>query len=368
MIIRSEELKKVCSNILFAIDNNSTSQITETLEMYTEDHFLYLAVTNHEYFVKVRVDIHDKVDFKVSVSADLFLKLVSKITSETAEFKVEDNCLFVIGNGTYRLPLIFDGESLLELPEITIDNVLNSFSIERKILNSILSYNSKELSKKYVVANPVQTMYYIDNNGCITFTTGACVNKFSLPTTIKFLLPDKIVKLFKLFSDDNVNFVYGKDSLENGIIQTKVKFYTDNEELTAIISSGDDLISNVPEEAIRNRAFKVYDYSVTLNKQLVLNAIDRMLIFTNKSLVPCGKFTFKDDHVVISDDSDINFESIYYENTSNIGSYSAVFDFIDLKTIISGIKSDYFTFNFGDGQSAVIVDKDIYNVIPECVI
>ena len=58
----------------------------------------------------------------------LFLKLISQITTETIDLNIVDNHVVVKGNGIYKLPLIFDGEKLLKLPEIRINNVTNSYN------------------------------------------------------------------------------------------------------------------------------------------------------------------------------------------------------------------------------------------------
>ena len=192
MIIRCEELQKVCSKILFAVDASNNSIITETLEMNTDANYLYMSITNREYFVKVKLDIQKEVEFSATVAADVFLKLVSKMTTETIEFSTQNNYLIVKGNGTYKLPMIYEGDTLLKLPEITIDNITSQFDVSRHILNSITNYNSKELSKKHVVSNPVQSMYYIDEKGCITFTRGA----FVIVSVSLELLPVTLISSF----------------------------------------------------------------------------------------------------------------------------------------------------------------------------
>ncbi len=369
MIIRCSELQKICSKILLAVDNNISSNINETLAIYTEANFLYLAVTNREYFVKIKLDIQEEIEFNATVAADLFLKLISKMTTETVEFKFVDNYLIIIGNGTYKLPMIYDGDELLKLPEISIDNVTSTFDVNTSVLHSIANYNSKELSKKFVAANPVQNLYYIDNKGCITFTSGACVNKFTLQTTVKFLLNDKIVKLFKLFTEEIVSVNYGNDTLTNGVVQSKIKLKTDSVELTAIINSDENMINSVPESAIRQRAFDNYDYSVVINKKSILDAVDRILLFSETSLSSYGKLIFSKDRVCLSNEREDNSESIYYENNlENDIDYTAIFDLTDLRLIISGVKSDYITLNFGNGQAAVLIENNIYNIIPECIV
>jgi hypothetical protein len=200
MILRIEEMQNACGKFLAAVDSNNLSILTETLKIKTEGRNLYISVTNREYFAKVRIEIDTEVEFHATVNANLFLKLISQITTDTIELNIVDNSLVLKGNGTYKLPLIYDGDKLLELPEINIYNPTVNFVIKSETLLSILQYNSKELTKG-VISKPVQKLYYVDELGAITFTNGACVNSFSLTQPIKVLFNNRLVKLFKLFKD-----------------------------------------------------------------------------------------------------------------------------------------------------------------------
>ena len=116
-------------------------------------------------------------------------------------------------------------------------------------------------------------------------------------------------------------------------------------------------------------AFDTYSHAIVINKNLVLDAIDRILLFSKNVLVSYGKFEFSKDKLVINSLDGDTVESIYYENALDDElDYSAVFDLNDLKLTFSGVKSDYATMNFGNEKSAVVVDKNIYNIIPECVL
>jgi hypothetical protein len=128
------------------------------------------------------------------------------------------------------------------------------------------------------------------------------------------------------------------------------------------------MLSNVPEEAIRNMAFDNYEYSVVINKKLLLEAIDRILLFTESSTVPYGKFDFNKNNVILSNMQGDNSESVYYENESNNDiTYSAIFDLADFKLIVSGVKANYIILSFGNNQAVVLIEDNIYNLIPECI-
>ena len=87
---------------------------------------------------------------------------------------------------------------MLEIPVITIENKTLEMNINSSVLDSIVTYNSRQLAIGSV-AKPVQKMFYVDNKGCITFTTGACVNSFELEKPFSLLLNSRLVNLFKLF-------------------------------------------------------------------------------------------------------------------------------------------------------------------------
>nr|DAG27794.1 MAG TPA: hypothetical protein [Caudoviricetes sp.] len=374
MIIRIEKLQNACKNILTAVDSNTLSTITETLELVTVDNYLYMNVTNREYFAQVKIDIGEVVDFHATVNATLFLKLISQITTDTVELNIKDNYVVVVANGTYKLPLIFDGDKLLELPEIEIKNVTNEFEIDSDILTSILQYNSKELLKG-TIARPVQRLYYVDEKGAITFTSGACVNSFNLPQEVKLLFNDRLVKLFKLFDGSKVNLKIGYDNISEDIIQTKVSFTSTDIKLTAILSCDDSLLSKVPVSAIRGIATAEYPYSININKEYLLQAISRLLLFNTLSgsrdiVKPYSILEFGKDSVIIYDVKKENKEVVNYNNTVlDIDEpYTAILDLPELKATLETCNEPYLNINFGNNTSIVLTRGRITNVIPECVV
>lgn len=374
MILRIEEMQSACSKILAAVDSNNLSILTETLQIKTEGRNLYISVTNREYFARVRIEIDSDIEFHATVNANLFLKLISQITTDTIELTVAENTLILKGNGTYKLPLIFDGDVLLELPEINIMNPTVNFTINSETLLSILQYNSKEITKGSI-SKPIQKLYYMDETGAVTFTTGACVNSFTLEQPVKVLLNDRLVKLFKLFKGEKVNFTLGYDALTDEILQTKVKFETTDVCITAILSCDDSMLRQFPVNAVRGRAEASYPYSINVNREQLIQTINRLMLFTTTSngkeiVKPNSTFEFKKDSVVIYDVKKDNKEEIYYTNTScNIEDvYTAILDLNDLRATLETCSEQYVTLNFGDGQAVVLVRGNIKNVIPECMV
>lgn len=369
MIVKVKDLKDVCSIILSAVDSSDLSKISDILELKAIDNTLYLSVTNREYFVKVELPSSYGDDFHATVNASLFLNLVQQTTVEDLDINTEGQILTIKGNGSYKIPLIFNDDKMLELPELVINNVTNTFDIDTSILQSILKFNSKELSRGIVV-RPVQQLYYIDNEGCITFTSGACVNNFTLPEKVSLLFTNKLVKLFKLFKEDKVKFTLGYDSISDEIIQAKVNFKCANISISSIIQNDVSLFNSIPVKAIRDRANKIYNYSITLNRQVFLQSLNRLSLFTKQldKTQQYLKFNFKDSDVDISDINGRNVESISYESTISIDSnYEAILDVVDLKSIIETSNDSYINMKFGDHSAVIISRSNVVNVVPECM-
>ena len=375
MILKTKKLQEVCSKILPAVESSELSSILDTLQLKTVDKVLCLSVTNKEYYVQVKLDITDEVDFHATVSATLFLKLVSQLTAEDIELTVSDNVLNVKANGSYKIPLIFEGEQLMELPVISIDNVVKEFDISSGILNSILNYNTKELDKG-TISRPIQKFFYVDEKGAITFTTGACVNSFELAQPVKILLNKRLVKLFKLFQDCSVHFKLAYDAVEGStdIVQTKVQFAASNIVITSILSCDDSMLSQIPVNAIRGRADNIYPHSVVLSKNDLMATLGRLMLFTSSSseidLKQNIMFVFGSDSVTVSDIKGENKEVLKYLNKESgiVDEYRANLDIMDLKLTLDTCVEPSITLSFGDGNAFILSRGSIKNVIPEVVI
>ncbi len=370
MIIRTELLQDSCAKILGAVDSNVLSAITETLEIKAHNNVFTMAVTNREYFVEIKMDIEVSDDFHATVNANLFLKLIAKVTSETIELTTNGNSLHIKCNGDYKIPLIYDGEELMELPRINIESVSEELDVESSVLRSLVNYNSKELQKG-TISKPIQRLYYIDNQGAVTFTTGACVNKFELDMTSKLLFNDKLVKLFKLFKDGKVKMTIGHNPVGEDIVTTAVTFEAPNISISAVLSCDDSMIVSFPVDGIRGRAETVYPHSVALNKDILTQAIDRLMLFgqaaakTDASM-SVVKMQFGSNSVVVSDRLGINKEEVAYSSECSGVEYTAYIDSNDLTKTLASSTNQFVTFNFGNSQAFVLAEGMIRWVIPEC--
>ena len=374
MILKTKTFQEAANKILVAVGLDRSAA---NLELAAKDTALYLRVTNREYYVAVKFDLEAPTDFRAVVDANLFLNLISGISTEEFELIINDTHVVVkAGKSNYKLAMIYENDQLMKLPIIKLDKeqVTVDMPIEQGVLLSILNVNGKEIQKaKKLDVNELQRYYYIDETGCFTFTTGACVNSFTLEKPIKLLLTDKVVKLFKLF-DTDVWMSYGHQVNKDNSLQPIVVFQTENVYVASRLLNDETCISKIkaPCDAMKNLIKEAYDHNLVLSASDLSAAIGRLLMFyknssakADLSFVPAA-IEFTETELSISDLSGDNTEVITIENGSiTPGSYSMGVNLIDLKAVLDSCKNEHITMNCGNHKSIIINRGTISNVIAE---
>lgn len=371
MIIKTADFKDAINAILVA---SGVDKSAGALELLAQNNFLFLNVSNREYFVSAKFALGSNDTFRAVVDARLFLDLVAGITTSEFAINIVNNTVVIkVGKSTYKLPMIYENDHLADVPSIVIKNKTIEMPISLDILKSILNVNSKELLKvKNIDVNELQRLYYIDETGCFTFTTGACLNSFTLEKPVKLLLNDRIVKLFKLFKED-VQFSLGYDTLPNGIVQTKAVFTTPSVYVGALLTCDDILIQKIQGPCNMTKQFiaEPYDNKVVVSVNELASAISRLTLFTKNyadkidTLRIPVKVNFMPGELILSDK--LGNTEVVTINTESIidSSYSMWLYLGDLKLVLDSCKNDYITINCGNHRSVVINRGPISNLISE---
>ena len=374
MILKTKNFQEAANKILVAVGVNKANT---NLELAAKDTALYLRVTDREMYTAIKFELENATEFRAVVDANLFLNLISGINTEEFELDIKDTHVVVkAGKSSYKLAMIYENDQLMQLPIIKLDpeNITVNMNISNDILMSILNVNSREVQKaKKVEVNELQRYYYIDETGCFTFTTGACINAFTLEKPVKLLLTDKVVKLFKLFSSD-AWLSYGHLVNSDNSLQPIVTFQTEDVYVATRLLSDETCIQKVkaPCDAMKALAKEVYDHNLVLSATDLSAAIGRLLMFhknssakADLSFVPAA-VEFSNTELTISDLTGDNKEVITIENGSTTsGGYSMGVNLIDLKAVLDSCKNEHITLNCGNHKSIIICRANISNVIAE---
>ena len=374
MILKTKNFQEAANKILLAVGVDKTAA---NLELAAKDTALYLRVTNREWYTAIKFELENPTEFRAVVDANLFLNLISGISTEEFELDIKDTVVVVkAGKSSYKLAMIYENDQLMKLPIIKLDpeQITVSMNISNDILMSILNVNSREVQKaKKVEVNELQRYYYIDETGCFTFTTGACINAFTLEKPIKLLLTDKVVKLFKLFSSD-AWLSYGHLVNADNSLQPIAIFQTEDVYVATRLLSDETCIQKVkaPCDAMKALAKEVYDHNLVISATDLSAAIGRLLMFyknssakADLSFVPAS-VEFSNTELTISDITGDNKEVITIENGSTTsGGYSMGVNLIDLKAVLDSCKNEHITMNCGNHKSIIVCRANISNVIAE---
>ena len=364
MILRTEEFQKECNILALALENNSLLPDIGILELEVEGTNLVMKMNNVEHYEEIIIPLSSHEDFNASVDGALFLNLVSKLTSETIELKVAPNSLIILGNGTYNIPLHFKDSKMFKVKKIEADVINTTFTLPVSALTNTTYYNNKEMDRA-TTTTTVQTFHYFDEHGVLTFNQGACVNSFEVGEKFKLLLSARLVSLFKMFElsgDTTVTIQLGY-RVVNNVNRRIITLSTPSIKLTYLLLSEEQLLNSVPAEIIRDRATKVYDYKVTLDKALLLEALTRLALFLPKDDFYINAEFSRDE---VKFEAGSNYETIFYSSDSNnLKNYSMTIDLKIFLDIIKIIPSKFINLNFGDHVAFTITHEGITHIIPE---
>ena len=245
---------------------------TMLMEVRLQDNVLHITTTDGPNWLTVLQDKIQGNDFSIVVNSQLFSQLISRLTAPEIELTVEDSSLVVKSNGTYRLELPLDaGEIVRRLPiPVDFDTEVSKEHITSEQIKSIctISKASKAQTKEY----PSLFSYYCDDKMVVTSDSyKCCFNPIKLFET-PVCLPDKLVDYLPLASDEN-----GLDVQQN---DTLVLFSSSKGMLFGAKSTQEDLQNYPIAELLASKDKQAFTYSPTINRTLLINALERMSLFT----------------------------------------------------------------------------------------
>lgn len=333
-----------------------------TLEIKTENGAVKFIVGNTEYVQELSIPtIGVTTGFDVSIDSSTFFNLLFRTTTETISLDLDDKNLKFVGNGTFVIPVIYDGSDMYKVADIPLENVTIDTSISYDDLNTIITYNSRQFDRGMGI-DAVQKLFYLDNEGCITFNTGAVVTKFKLGATMKILLKPVVADLFKNFALNKVDSIAMKVGHKvDGQNTYPVLKLTDGTYTLTIVCPLESLMNNYPVDKIRERATKDLGHEVTIECSNLSDAIDRFRIFTD------GIVNVTVDNSGMTIHQGTNEEKVLFESAISLPEkYEFSVSLSYLSSILKSLPHKYMKFRFGDHVSLTVVTQNIYHVIPEC--
>lgn len=348
--LKTKKLQEMTQRAMKGASNNKILPLTGMLAISLKNNVLTLATTDFSNYLEIREDKVEGEDFYVVVQADIFSKLVGKLSTEEVSLDVQGNVLVVKANGQYKLELPADEDgSLVQFPNYRKVIEKPAYTVKLNTLKSILTANKASVAQDLTV--PALTGYYIDANGVLTsdsFT--ACYNKVT-GLNEAFMLPSQVVELFNVLSDEDVSIQVG--------------------EADAIISTNDVVIygktllekENYPVKEINDYLETPFVSECTLAKDALLSVLERMILFVGTYDKNEVYLTFAEDGIVIESKKGTGKERLNYTGSKNFQPYTCCIDIEILRALVQSQQTNAVDLHYGHETAIKLTSGSIVQVV-----
>ena len=319
--LKTLKLQEMVSKAVKGASNNKMIPITSLMAIALKDGTLTLTTTDATNTLKVMAKDIEGDEFYIVVQADIFSKLVAKITTETITLTLKENSLEVKGNGTYHIELPLDEEGqLIKFPEYQFDTKVEKSEINLSTVKTLLNANKAALAQTMEI--PCLTGYYFDDKVITTDTFKVCSNDIKVFDR-KTLLPAEMVELLALMDDEKI------DVQQDG---NKLLFSSEN---VTVYGTELDGIEDYPAEAIDAYLETEFSSVCKLPKSALLNVLDRLMLFVSSYDKNGVYLTFTQEGVIFSSKRSNGTELIKYQDSKDFKPYTCTADIELLESQIS---------------------------------
>ena len=353
LTVKTDKLKEMVSRAVKGASNNKLIPITSLMAIELQNGLLRLITTDATNYLYIKEDKVVGDDFYVTVSVDVFSKLISKMTSEnvTLNLKEDVGVLEVSGNGKYRIELPVDENGqFIKYPDplSKITDFGERTTINRSTIQVILETIKPALA--VTLENPCYTGYYLGDKVVATDTykiASMNVQLFDEPKLVS-------AELLDLLS------VMATEKIDVSVVENKVIFTTPDCVIYGVFMEG---IEEYAIDAISELIDSEFDSKCTVSKDAFLQLIDRLSLFVGTYDKGAIRLTFTQDGIHVSSKSSSGEELIKYSDSENFESYTCVVDVDMLKSEVKAIQADALELYYGSDSAIKFVDGNITIIV-----
>lgn len=349
-------LQELVSKSMKGASNNKMVPITGLMAIEVKDNKITLITTDATNFLYIKEGIADSEDFYVVVQADMFAKLISKLTCTNVTLEVDGDTLKVVGNGHYALELPLDENGELVVypnPLAQFDKAAATYvdGIHKSTFTRMVTTAKSALATSLDM--PVYSGYYVGDVIVATDTYKICgiaESVFDEPQ----MLSSEFVDLTEMLEGTSGNIdIY----LNNGII------VADTDTCSIFGKTLAENIDDFQIEAINGLLKEDFASSCKISKGALLQLLDRLALFVGIYDKNGIKLTFARDGIMVESRTNSGVELIPYLESSNFENYKCEIDIEMLKSQVKANSSDTLEIHYGNENAIKITDGDITQII-----
>lgn len=349
LTVKTQVLQGLLTKAIKGVSNNKMLPLTSMIAIEVESGFLSLITTDMTNYLSVAEHIEATEDFKATVNAELFSKLISKMTSDEVTLTLNDSILEVKGGGNYKIELMLDENgSPINFPKPFADFKGEHTIIKSTDIKSILESNKASLAQ--TLENPCYTGYYCGDKVVSTDSYKICGNEIKL-FDVPVLITPEMMELLDVFTEENVNVELKDNTL---------MFYTNSAIVYGTQLEG---IEDFQINAINGLLDEEFENNCKVSKKDLLNALDRLSLFVGVYDKNAVDLVFTNDGIVISSKQTTGAEVLPYITREGTPEFSCS---IDIENFISQIKvhsQDSVEIHYGKDNVIKIVDGNITKLV-----
>ena len=255
------------------------------------------------------------------------------------------------GNGVYSLPIAVDERNIVvRIPNFPVElKESKEEEIDTVKLKDILTYNKPSIAK--TMEKPEYTGYYIDGEGVITYNEiTACVNSCKMPL-VKALIPYNLAELFSIITvekarikmNDKRILIEAGDVIINGALMEQVDIF--------------------PAEPLRGLISDTFESECEVNKNELVNALDRLGLFIGEGEKNAIRLAFGDNNLTISSKKSNGNELLNYVKSKDVQPFTELIDISDLKNQLQTQTGETVTLCFGNEKGLMLKSNKVLQLI-----
>ena len=350
MKIKTELLKELVTKSINGASNDKLIPITQLMSIQGFENQLVLITTDAtNYFYVCGKDV-DVKEFNVTVFAEQFAKLISKMTCKEIYLDIKDGSLEVKGNGTYtlELPLDENGELIkypdpyADVPTIDFDGTIQVSKV-KAIVDSIRP------SLATTMELPSITNYFVGNSVVATDRYKIASYDDTI-TNDEILVSSQLMYLLALF-EDKIEYKIGDN------------YMIFNSEDCWLYSKQKDDISEYPIEAINKLIDEDFKSVCKVNKNDFIALLERIALFVGKYDDKAVRLYFEKDGIRVSNKNRNSNELIEYLDSKKYKSYNCSIDVDMLLSQLKAYAGDIVELHYNNDKVIKFVDGSITQII-----
>ena len=351
MTITTSTLQSMVAKAMKGASCNKMIPLTGLMAIELVDHTLTLTTTDATNYLYVREFKVEGDDFYVVIQAEMFAKLISKMTCEKVSLELKDNTLVVTGNGKYSIELPLDEEGeLIKYPDPLASSNIGGAELTINLSTIKLILNTAKAALATTLEVPCYTGYYVGNKVVATDTYKICGINTKLLDEPALISPE-MMSLLDIFTDEKFVAVRKGNTM---------LFESAN---CTVYGTLMDSIDDYQIEAIEGLLDQDFDSSCKLTKSALLQLLDRLALFVSPYDKNGIYLTFTRDGLQIESKQANSVEVIPYAESSNFRAFTCCVDIEMLHSQVKANTGDGITIHYGEDNAIKITDGNVTQVV-----